>query len=268
MVLVAVIVAMADWIDSLLNVIKSVYRGLCAHLVVDSAGSESDFESACPIPPEVLDAYENMVEFVYRDFLMRDAYSEDSFTLDSAPAVLELMRQVLRDLDGLTQSRLQSTMTTQQRSVTLVDSTSGYRSLGGRPNFDIQKDQLSSLLDSRFTVVQIAEIIGVSRRTVFRRMSEFDLSVRSTYSDLTDDELDHIINQIKLDFPTCGNKQMIGHLASQGIKVQQSRVQESMRRVDPEGCVDRRIGLMKRRKYRVSGPRSLYHIDGNHKLIR
>ncbi|XP_019857141.1 PREDICTED: uncharacterized protein LOC109585483 isoform X2 [Amphimedon queenslandica] len=198
-----------------------------------------------------------MVELVYRDLLHRDAYSAGTF--DSS--VLELIRQILRDLELM------------QSQSSLVISPTGLAasmpgSLGGRPHFDIQKDQLSSLIDSGFTVVQISEIIGVSRRTIFRRMSDFELSIRSTYSDLTDTELDYIIKQIQVEFPACGNKQMMGHLLSRGIRIQQARVRESMYRVDPEGCIDRRIGLMKRRKYKVPGPRYLYHIDGNHKLVR
>lgn len=48
------------------------------------------------------------------------------------------------------------------------------------------------------------------------------------------------------------------------------RVQESMRRVDPQGVLMRSLQLnpRRRRKYTVPAPNSLWHIDGNHKLIR
>ena len=43
--------------------------------------------------------------------------------------------------------------------------------------------------------------------------------------------------EIKTDFPTCGQKQMMGHLKSRGRRVQQERVREVMRRVDPAGSI-------------------------------
>lgn len=48
------------------------------------------------------------------------------------------------------------------------------------------------------------------------------------------------------------------------------RVQECMRRVDPQGVLMRSLQLnpRRRRKYSVPAPNSLWHIDGNHKLIR
>ena len=43
-----------------------------------------------------------------------------------------------------------------------------------------------------------------------------------------------------------------------------------MRRVNPEGVLLRALELnvVRRRSYQVQGPLSLWHIDGNHKLIR
>lgn len=41
-----------------------------------------------------------------------------------------------------------------------------------------------------------------------------------------------------------------------------------MQRVDPQGVAVRWLRLTPRRQYNVSGPLALWHIDGNHKLIR
>ena len=65
-------------------------------------------------------------------------------------------------------------------------------------------------------------------------MSDFNLSVHKTYCDLTDQELDDIVKQVQVEFPACGNKQMMGHLLSRGIRVQQVRVRDSMHRTDLE----------------------------------
>ena len=52
------------------------------------------------------------------------------------------------------------------------------------------------------------------------------------------------------------------------MKVQRYRVRESLERVDPGGAAVRAVQSIQRRTYTVAGPNSLWHIDGNHKLIR
>ena len=41
-----------------------------------------------------------------------------------------------------------------------------------------------------------------------------------------------------MQFPTCGNKQMVGHLQSRGVRVTQLRIRESQRRVDRDAKVE------------------------------
>ena len=124
------------------------------------------------------------------------------------------------------------------------------------------------LIEHRFSVPQIAEMFGVSISTVRRRMTEYGLSISATYSSITDEELDALVKYIQIMFPMCGNRQMLGQLLARGVRVQQHRVRESQRRIDPEGSMLRRLNCIHRRVYKVHAPRSLYHIDGNHKLIR
>ena len=138
----------------------------------------------------------------------------------------------------------------------------------GRPRFIISYEQLSFLVSNRFTGPQIADMLGVSLRTVHRRLAEYSLSIRSQYSNLSDTELDCIVQEVHCLFPMCGNSQMQGHLLARGLRVQQARIRESQRRVDPDGCIMRHLSTINRRQYSVPSPRSLYHIDGNHKLIR
>ena len=99
-------------------------------------------------------------------------------------------------------------------------------------------------------------------------MSDTGLFVQQQYSIKTDQELDNLVSQIQHQFPTCGNQQMQAHLLSRGLCLQQLQIRESQRRVDPEGSLLRRLNGIFRREYSVPAPRSLYHIDGNHKLIR
>ena len=87
---------------------------------------------------------------------------------------------------------------------------------------------------------------------------------------MNDNELDDIVIGILKAFPNVGYKRMAGLLFARGIRLQQSRIRSAMQRVNPEGCLLRSLELnvLHRRKYQVYGPLALWHIDGNHKLIR
>ena len=70
-------------------------------------------------------------------------------------------------------------------------------------------------------------------------MTEYGLSAGSLYSDATDQELDSIVSQIKVLFPNCGFRMMLGHLLNQGHRVSQTRIQESLQRINPDGIAIR-----------------------------
>uniref|UniRef100_A0A669ES34 Integrase core domain-containing protein n=1 Tax=Oreochromis niloticus TaxID=8128 RepID=A0A669ES34_ORENI len=126
----------------------------------------------------------------------------------------------------------------------------------GHPKIVLEREKLKNLLDTQLPVSCIAKCLGVSRRTIFRRMQEFDLSVRGTYSTMNDQELDNIISAIKNQMPNAGYRMW--------------RMMASMHRVDAVGIFTRitELGCVVRRSYSVRGPLSLVHIDTNHKLIR
>ena len=104
------------------------------------------------------------------------------------------------------------------------------------------------------------QLFGVSKRTLEKRLSEFGLSVRANYARLTDAELDATVNDIIADFPSVGCKRMSGLLLGRG-RIQQSRIRECMRRVNPEGVPLRalELRLIQRRFYYIQGPLSLAH---------
>lgn len=127
---------------------------------------------------------------------------------------------------------------------------------------------MASLLQLNFTCADMATMFGVSLRTIRRRMSEYNLSVRAYYTDIDDSGLDHAIRELKEEFPNSGYRIMDGLLRQRGIRVTQIRLREAMLRVDPNGVTVRFADLIHRRKYHVPGPQALWHLDGNHKLIR
>lgn len=138
----------------------------------------------------------------------------------------------------------------------------------GRPAFVIPCSVLQHLLEIHLTVPKISKLLGLSVSTVRRRMAEYGLSVRDTYSDIGDEELHRLIESSNKMYPTWGVRQTSGHLISAGIPIQYHQIRESLRRVDPQGSYMRRLLHLRRRKYSVAGPQSLWHIDGNHKLTR
>ena len=138
----------------------------------------------------------------------------------------------------------------------------------GRPKFRIEPDQLEYLLGIGLPCPMIAKILGVSLSTIRRRMSEYGFSITALYSNITDHELDTVVAQIKRDFPDCGYRLMHGHLLGRGLRVYQSRVRDALHQVDPDGVAIRWASTIVRRKYEVFSPLSVWHLDGNHKLIR
>lgn len=137
----------------------------------------------------------------------------------------------------------------------------------GRPKLSVDVEDIEFLRSLRFKYVEIAKILGVSRATLYRRIDEEGLS-ECTFTDISDRNLDQVVIDIKQQHPNDGERLLIGHLATRKIVVPRTRVRESIHRVDPEGTALRRSIAIRRRVYHSSGPNAIWHIDGNHKLIR
>ncbi len=107
----------------------------------------------------------------------------------------------------------------------------------GRPRFQVSQYYLVHLLHQG--QINIASLLGVSRRTVYRRMGELNITVRGLYSTLSDSELDNLIAEIKEDMPHAGYWLVKGTLQARGHWVQWERVKASMHRVDTIGILSR-----------------------------
>jgi hypothetical protein len=219
------------------------------------------YQNGEPVPLDVLESFLIALERVYRELLMKESIS--ALTSGEREAC-ELIRNSMTVLLNLRDVQIRNEGNGSVPS-NLIEMENP---IIGRPKFCIGLEQLSMLLEHRFSVPQIADMLGVSVSTIRRRMTEYGLSVAATYSSLSDDDLDTLTKEIQQIFPMCGNRQMMGQLLARGIRVQQYRVRESQRRIDPEGSMLRRLNSIHRRVYKVYAPRALYHIDGNHKLIR
>ena len=217
------------------------------------------YDDGQDITLEIADGYLWRMEWLYRELLAKEATEGlQQFEVEAMESIALAHSTMSGILESLRRTHDQPVFQAQ-----IV-----CRGTVGRPRFKIQYEQLQFLLDSRFSVPQISNLLGVSVSTVRRRMSDFNLSVQATYSLIADADLDALVYNAHLNFPKWGVRQMYGYLLSQSVRVQFHRVQESLRHVDPEGSFLRQLRQLRRRKYCVPGPQSLWHIDGNHKLIR
>lgn len=217
---------------------------------IESLGEES-------VSLQQAEALEWRVELVYRDLLGKEACGEIE---QEEREVLPLLAHAYARIRRLVE-RTELVPTPFEAHILLDGSL-------GRPRFSIPRNQLEHLVYANFSVPQIACVLGVSVSTVRRRMRDYHLTIRATYSLISDAELESVIAEVQMQFPGWGNRQMYGYLISRGTRVQFDRVRESQRRVDPEGSIMRRLHCLRRRHYSVRGPQHLWHIDGNHKLIR
>ena len=155
-----------------------------------------------------------------------------------------------------------------QRSLSGLSIASFNSETRGRPTVLISQDVLEYLIGNRFTVRQISQTLNVSPSTIRRHMQRYEISVRSHYSTITDSQLDALVTTIQQQHPNSGYRLTRGHLAALGYRVQEMRIRDSLRRIDPVGVVSRLIHTVNRRTYSVPSPNALWHVDGNHKLIR
>lgn len=144
---------------------------------------------------------------------------------------------------------------------------SGYR---GRPKLIVPTQSLLLLRELHFSWTRIAKLFGISRRTLFsiRQNLGFEEIDPARFSNISDSQLQEQISSIKRFMPDAGMRMVRGVLRSQGISVPIVRIREALYVVDPLGTSLRWATVVKRRQYSVTCPNALWHIDGNHKLIR
>ena len=140
----------------------------------------------------------------------------------------------------------------------------------GRPRLLVNIEQIEYLKSWNFSWTRISYTLCVSRTTLWRRLKESgypgDTSFR--FTNISSDDLEGRIREIKTNFPYIGERLVIGHLRARGIHVQRHRTREIIRRIDPINTALRWNAMHARVRYNVPGPNALWHIDGLHRLIR
>ena len=202
---------------------------------------------------------------------VRQCYEED-FEQDLKDDVVDLLEEVLHygvlAIDA-SDERFDTLIGTLRQLAVVMRSEGASESSvkRGRPEINIGEEQLSYLVEQGFRTKDISTMFRCSRRTVERRMQKYELSHLNSMA-VTDTHLDSLVIEITSLLPRCGEKTVIGRLRSCGIRVPRRRIRASLRRVDPSGIHERCRGVLHRRRYQVTSPNSLWHLDGYHKLIR
>lgn len=137
----------------------------------------------------------------------------------------------------------------------------------GRPAKVISKERLEGLLRLKVPVSRIAADLQVSRQTVYKAMTEYNLIQQSRYTNISETDIRHAVSSIKGRHPNAGEVMLEGHLRAEGIHVQRGKVRKAIHDLDPS-VTSRKRPAIQRRVYSVPYPNYLWHLDGNHKLIR
>ncbi len=143
-------------------------------------------------------------------------------------------------------------------------------SLGIKPiNLYIAIAPCSSIWATR-AMLNIILMINNSYVCIFICFRRFNLNRSVTYYDVTDDALDDMIKDIVAGNDQLGSEAVRAHLRAGGVRVQRDRVRKILIRTNPRAAALRAMAQRRphRRLYSVAGPNSLWHLDGNHKLIR
>uniref|UniRef100_A0A672M9U9 Resolvase HTH domain-containing protein n=1 Tax=Sinocyclocheilus grahami TaxID=75366 RepID=A0A672M9U9_SINGR len=160
--------------------------------------------------------------------------NQEWFILSSASTIFDVPNYILETLMNL-QQKIHAALS-QELAPVLTRECGGGR---GRPKFIVSEEMLSRLIEMSLPVSCIANILGVSQSTIFRRMRDLGLSVKTMYSTISDNELDNVILAIKKRLPNAGYRMIKGCLQADRHRVQWNRIKESMHRVNAPGILER-----------------------------
>ena len=140
-------------------------------------------------------------------------------------------------------------------------------SCNGRPKLEVTKEEILQLKHLNYSWSKIAEILDVSRQTLYRRLQEFGID-SCKFTNISDQDLETYLKDIKASHSSCGEVMIQGHLIHSGVKVPRERLRAAIHHVDHTNTVARRSSVIRRRIYTTPHPNFVWHLDGNHKMIR
>lgn len=152
----------------------------------------------------------------------------------------------------------------------MIDAVSvHYTGKRGRPSKTVDPTILREATDPsrRITTTELAEIFGIHRHTLRKELKKHHLDL--SFSQIDNSELDAEVQDYLMKHPDSGQRYVQGELRQRGLRIQRARIRSSIKRVDRLGHMLRKQKQkpIQRRRYYVSRPNALWHIDGHHKLI-
>ena len=106
--------------------------------------------------------------------------------------------------------------------------------------------------------VDIAHCLGISERTLRRWCYQFGLLPNTSFTLITNEQLDQHVTNILQSTPRVGLSLTIGAVRARGLNVQRERIRQSMNRVDPLSRTVNHTQVITRRVYNVRSPNSLW----------
>ena len=94
----------------------------------------------------------------------------------------------------------------------------------GHPRIPVDLEDVEFLRSLRFLWLKIAD----SQSTLYRRLDEEGICRLTRYTEISDTNLDRVIERVKRAHPNDGERLLIGHLAQEGIIVPRVRVRASI----------------------------------------
>jgi hypothetical protein len=117
----------------------------------------------------------------------------------------------------------------------------------------------------KITLTKLAKSMGLHRNTLRYYLKEYDVDY--SFHNLSDNDLDLLVQTFRKAKPSSGLSYLVGFLRSHGLRIQRERVRSSVHRVDPVGSALRSRTIIPHAEYYVPRPNALWHMDGHHKLI-
>lgn len=84
----------------------------------------------------------------------------------------------------------------------------------GRPRSCVEKEKLEYLRSLTFTWEETAALMGTSSKTLQRRAKEWNIP---SYSTVSDAQLDEVVSDILMQFPTSGEVMIRGHVQAREV---------------------------------------------------
>jgi hypothetical protein len=137
----------------------------------------------------------------------------------------------------------------------------------GRPRKIVNQDELERFLHLNIPICEIAKQLCVARSTIYNSIAQYGINYER-FSRMSQADIEREVELIKKDHPNAGEVMVQGHLTSRGLQVQRQAVRRAIHAVDPDGVEERKRKPIRRRVYRTPFPNFVWHIDGNHKLVR